>query len=385
MHWLAAFQGRAANILRRGVSMSAVTVLRDSPDDRALAQPLTRRRVLPRLVLPLLASAGCRAEAVAPLAQSLGDVFRQAHAGGFNGSALVMRAGSILYQGSFGLADEQLGIANADATRYLGFSVNKPMTAVLVFQQIQSGKLALERRLADVFAHLANRPAGAITVAQLLSHTSGVEEIISAHPDRRIKPADLQDARVGATGKATYSSSGFVILALALEEVTGRSYAQLFDQALCGPAGMRSTGLLRSGDAVPDLARGYSGRLGRREPSPLGVAPEVLEGAGSVYTTIADLGRFDQALRDGTLLNAQTQKAMLTRVTDDRAYGWSLDEQGGQYFPWHKGSFRGYSAVLVRQVHRQEVIAILSNDEDADVLGLRTQVLRLLKRDAAAR
>ena len=43
------------------------------------------------------------------------------------------------------------------------------------------------------------------------------------------------------------------------------------------------------------------------------------------------------------------------------------------------------TAEFVRQIHRREMIAILSNDQDPDVLGMRTQVLRLLKRDAAAK
>ncbi|MFG6416788.1 serine hydrolase domain-containing protein [Roseateles sp. DC23W] len=335
--------------------------------------------------LLLMAPAGCGAGAQDAVSERLGEVFRQAHAAGFNGSVLVTRGGAVLYRASFGMADQQRGSANVDATRYLGFSVNKPMTAVLVFQQIEAGRLSLDRRLDGVFPHLVSQPAAAITIGQLLSHTSGVEEIISAHQDRRITPADLATARVANTGKVAYSSSGFVILALVLEAVSGRSYAQLFDEQLRVPAGMRDSGLLRSGEEVPGLARGYRGRNGRRELAPLGLPPEVMEGAGSLYTTTADLARFDQALRAGTLLKEETQKLMYTHVTDDRAYGWSLAEQGGRYFPWHKGSFRGYAAVFVRQLHRHEMIAILSNDEEADMLALRTAVLRLLKRDAAGR
>jgi CubicO group peptidase (beta-lactamase class C family) len=344
---------------------------------------VSRRTTLGSLGLLLMAPAGCSAGAEQSVAERVGEVFRQAQAAGFNGSVLVTRGGAVLYRASFGMADEQRGIANVDATRYLGFSVNKPMTAVLVFQQIEAGKLSLDRRLDGVFPHLVSKPAGAITIAQLLSHTSGVEEIISAHQDRRITPANLATARVANAGKAAYSSSGFVILALVLEAVSGRSYAQLFDEELREPAGMRESGLLRSGEEVPGLACGYRSRDGRREAAPLGLPPEVLEGAGSLYTTTSDLARFDQALQAGKLLKEETQRLMYTRVTDDRAYGWSLAEQGGQYFPWHKGSFRGGAAVFVRLLHRHEMIAILSNDEEADVLALRTAVLRLLKRAAA--
>jgi CubicO group peptidase (beta-lactamase class C family) len=169
---------------------------------------------------------------------------------------------------------------------------------------------------------------------------------------------------------------------LVLEAVTARSYADLLEQNILAPAGMFDSGLLRSGVPIDGLARGYRVVDGRTEVSPLGIEPEVLEGAGSLYTTVGDLWSFDRAMRAGNILSPQMQQLMVTPQGGDRGFGWSLDEQGGEYFPWHKGSYRGFTAVFVRQIHRQEMIAILSNDEDTDALGLRTKVLRLLKRDA---
>jgi CubicO group peptidase (beta-lactamase class C family) len=260
----------------------------------------------------------------------------------------------------------------------------KPMTAVLVFQQIEAGRLTLDHRLDGILSNLNGKPAGAITIGQLLSHTSGIEEVISAHQDRRITSTDLETARVRNPGEFTYSSTGFVCLALILEAVTGRSYAELLSERIFMPAGMRDSGLLRSGMAVENLAHGYRVSDGRRELAPLGIAPEVIEGAGSLYTTTEDLARFDQALASGRILSLETQKLMHTRKSDAHAYGWSMGEQGGRYFPWHTGSFRGFTAVFVRHIQRHEMIAILSNDDETDVLSLRTQVLKLLKQNAAA-
>ena len=66
-----------------------------------------------------------------------------------------------------------------------------------------------------------------------------------------------------------------------------------------------------------------------------------------------------------------------------RGYGWALGEQGGKLFPWHKGDIAGYTAILVRQVQRGELIVVLSNTEAVDLTRLRQKVLRLLKDDAA--
>jgi CubicO group peptidase (beta-lactamase class C family) len=311
-------------------------------------------------------------------------VFESAHAqGDFNGSVLITRGTEELYRASFGLADEQRRLANTGATRFMAYSISKPMTAVLVFQQIAAGKLQLGQRLEASHESLRGTPVGAITIGQLLSHTSGIDDVIGAHRDRRITFADLEDARVRDAGKVNYSSAGFVILALVLESVTGLTYRDLIQQHIFDPAGMKDSGLLRTGASVEGLALGHSMTKGKRQPAPLRVAPEALEGAGSLYTTTADLARFDKALSSGALLSQEMQRQMYTRVTDEKAYGWSLGEQGGRYFPWHQGSYTGFTAVFVRQIHRREMIAILCNDQDVDVLALRTQVLRLLKRDAA--
>jgi D-alanyl-D-alanine carboxypeptidase len=335
------------------------------------------------LFAAFIALASCGSAADQPLPARIDAVFREAHADGeFNGTVLVTRGDQPIYQASFGFADHARNIANTADTKFLAFSVNKPMTAILVFQLIESGRLRLDDRLDHFFPNLAGRATGPITLRQLLTHTSGIEEVISRHRDRRIAASDLESAAVKKAGSYEYSSSGFVCLALVLEAAAARTYAELLEEKILRPAGMADSGLLRSGVPVAGLALGYREVAGKREVSALGIAPEVMEGAGSLYTTVGDLGRFDQALNAGRILSRRSQDLMATPQSGDHGFGWSLDEQGGKYFPWHKGSYRGFTAVFVRQIHRREMIAILSNEQDTDVLGLRTQALRLLKRAA---
>jgi len=340
-----------------------------------------RLAVVCRLFLALAVLAGCDGNAAAPLPAQIEAVFREAHEdGGFDGSVLVTRNGQSLYAGSFGLADIDRKTPNSANTRFLVYSITKPVTAILVFQQIEAGKLGLDDRLEKFFPNLSAKPAGGITLRQLLTHTSGIEELITRHPDRRITASDLEAAIVVNPGKFAYSNSGFVCLTLVLEAVTGQGYAELLDASILRPAGMQDSGTLKSGVAVAGLAVGYRVEGAHRVPSPIEVSPEAFVGAGSLYTTTGDLARFDQALNDGKLLPAKAQAQMISEQVKGRGFGWSLDEQGGKYFPWHQGAYRGYTAVLVLQVHRHEMIAILSNDQDTDLLGLRSKVLRLLKR-----
>jgi CubicO group peptidase (beta-lactamase class C family) len=323
----------------------------------------------------------CRASPTDSLADRIDAVLRPAYeAGRFSGNVLITRRDQVVYERSFGQADLEKNIPNTAGTRFLGFSVVKPLTAVLVFQQLEAGKLHLTDTLESFFPDLRGKSAGRLTLQQLLTHTSGISEVISGHLDRRITPRDLAAATVDPKAGFEYSSTGYVCLGLVLEAVTGRSYESLLQEKILDPAGMKDSGLMRTDRGVPGLARGYH-RVGNKvAPAELGVAMEALDGAGSLFTTARDLWRFDQALEAETLLSRRMQDLMVSQQVKGRyGYGWFLAEQGGRYFPWHKGDFRGYTAVLVRQIHRKETIVILSNLEETDVLGLRTKLLQILK------
>lgn len=329
----------------------------------------------------MLGLMGCGPGTAQSLDSQIGKIFEMASQGGkFSGTVLVTRKERTIYEGGFGLADREKNLPNANETKFLAFSLLKPLTAVLVFQQIEAGKLRLTDTLAAFFPNLSGKPAGSLTLQQLLTHTSGINEVISDHLDRRIAPRDLESAVVKPKAGFEYSNTAYVVLGLVLEEVTGNSYETLLREKILTPAGMKDSGLMRTGVSIEGLAKGYRMNAGRPVLVELGVAMEALDGAGSLYTTARDLRRFDQALVAEKILSKKTQDLMLSQqVKGQYGYGWFLAEQGGRYFPWHKGDYRGYTAILVRQIHRGEVIVILANQEEADVLGLRTKVLQALK------
>jgi CubicO group peptidase (beta-lactamase class C family) len=204
------------------------------------------------------------------------------------------------------------------------------------------------------------------------------------HLTAPLTPADLEDAAVKSPGRYAYSSSAYVVLKLVIEKVSGEDYASRLQGKILDPAGMGASGLMRKGKTVPGLSLGYKTAKDAAPTTPSWPI-ELFDGAGSLYTTAGDLAAFDAALASGRLLSPATQKVMYTRHTEGGtpwAYGWALGEQGGKLFPWHKGDINGYTAAFVRQVHRGEVIVILSNLEGADLTPLRQKILRVLK-DAA--
>lgn len=324
---------------------------------------------------------GCGA--AVPPAQQIDAIVTDAAAGGFSGTVLVARGGQSLYRKQVGLADRARGTPIHAGTRFPIASVSKPFTAVLVMQLIERGRLKASDRLDAIFPAARHSAVAGVTVGQLLSHTSGIEELTERHLDRPLVPADLAAARLSHPPRSFhYSSAGYVVLKLVIEKVGGQPFADRLAEQVLKPAGMADSGVLRSGVAVDRLAIGY-GRDGAVARLPVRI--ELLDGAGSLYATAGDLAKFDRALADGRLLSAESLKAMTARHTAEGdtewGYGWALAEQGGRWYSWHKGDLPGYSAALARQLHRDSVVVILANGENADVSEMRRQIMRVLKRD----
>jgi CubicO group peptidase (beta-lactamase class C family) len=325
--------------------------------------------------------AGCGS--ALPPDQQIQGVVSEAADDGFTGAVLVARGGKTIYQKQIGMADRAHGKPIEAGTRFAIASLSKPFTAVLVMQLIEQGKLKTSDRLGGLFPGIGDAAVGAVTIGQLLSHTSGIEELTERHLDRPLVAEDLATARLSqAPGAFHYSSAGYVVLKLVVEKVSGRAFADLLAERILKPAGMADSGVLRTGVSVDRLAFGY-GKDGKVASLPVKI--ELLDGAGSLFATTGDLAKFDRALAEGRLISPETQKVMNARHTAEGdtewGYGWALAEQGGHWYPWHKGDLPGYSAAFARQTYRDGVVVILSNTENADVSAMRRDIMRILKRD----
>jgi CubicO group peptidase (beta-lactamase class C family) len=173
-----------------------------------------------------------------------------------------------------------------------------------------------------------------------------------------------------------------VILKMIAERLTATDYETLLNEKILQPAGMTTTGLVRTAVSVPQTAVAYKNGQTSETASPP-VPIEIMDGAGSIYSTTGDLARFDEALSANRLLSAQSQALMYKSHTPSSGtpwgYGWALGEQGGKLFPYHSGDYAGFHTVLVRQINRKELIVILSNLESARLSPLRQKTLKILK------
>src|SRR5690606_29855823 len=104
----------------------------------------------------------------------------------FIGNVLVADQGEIIYKKSFGSADKESNLQNSDTTKFLIASVSKPITAILILRLVDKGILKLDDTLNKYFANLDSN-IGKISIHQLLSHTSGLNEIINEEEGMDIK------------------------------------------------------------------------------------------------------------------------------------------------------------------------------------------------------
>ena len=290
--------------------------------------------------------------------------------GNFSGAILLARDGKPLVSRAYGMANYELAVANTPRTRFHIASVSKPFTAAAILLLEAQGKLGVSDPVAR---WIPDFPRGqGTTLLHLLTHTSGIADINGAplYATESMKPhtpADLVNLIRGleptsAPGERyAYSNSNYNILAYVIERASGRPYGEYLRDAIFAPLGMADTGHDASPQAlVADRAAGYvpEGLKG------FGNAPwldwSVKTGNGSLYSTTADLLKFDQALYADRLL----PKGSIDRILgagQGNVFGWFVNERLGRRCMAASGRSPGFTAALQRYIDDRVTVIVLAN------------------------
>lgn len=322
----------------------------------------------------------------------------------FNGTILVQDGGRTLYHGSFGVAERAFGAPADTTTRYRVASITKLFTAALVMQLHQEGRLHVDSTLGAYLPDYPGEGADRVTLHQLLNHTSGIEgfdreqsfqEAVDNGIERYQKPhtpaallARCCSGRLASEpGTAfAYNNADYIVLGLIIERVTGKPFADVLDERILRPLGMRDTGMIRSDAIIPRLASTYFFRPDTRTLiTDLPVYPENWYAAGGMYSTTRDLLAFADALFSGEgLLRPEALARLLAPGQDEYGYGlWSYAfERGGTRHRVAKrpGSIMGANAVLYRLLDRDATIVILGNTNLTDLDELAQRIADVLVR-----
>jgi CubicO group peptidase (beta-lactamase class C family) len=292
--------------------------------------------------------------------------------GNFSGAVLVAYQGQMLVRKGYGLANQELHIPAGVKTRFRLASVSKPLTALAVMQLMQAGKVNLR---ASICTYLHNCPAawGAITVHDLLAHTSGLQnytdflsfadvETKAATPDEVI--ARFRDLPLEFTPGSAYhyANSNYVVLGRLIEDVSGEDYPAYMRAHIFGPLGMINTGYDTGDGAALSGTRGYVGIGTPATP----INTSNLFAAGSIFSTVDDLYTLAQALDAGTLLPLDVLAQMYTPNFFNYGYAWKIESRFNHRVIYHPGSMSGASTHFARYPDDGLTVIVLSNNENTN-------------------
>ena len=305
---------------------------------------------------------------------------------------LVVRDGQVLASRSYGLADNDRRVAADERTNYRLASLTKQFTAAAIMLLARDGRLRYDDRVSDL---LPGMPAHArdVTIRHLLTHTSGLrayEDFVPRGQTEQVKDRDVltliqrADSLYFAPGSAhRYSNTGYALLALVVERLSGQPYARFLDERIFRPAGMTGTVAYEAGiSTVPNRAFGYTIRNDAVVPSDQSSTSAVL-GDGGVYSSLHDMLAWDRVLdartvlRDAELREAWTPMALTDGTVSRYGFGWFVDREDGTLRLSHHGETSGFTNFILKYPERRLTVLVLTNRRGGAPWDLAARVAAL--------
>jgi CubicO group peptidase (beta-lactamase class C family) len=319
-------------------------------------------------------------------------------------AVLVVRNGKAVYRQGYGVTDLRTFHAIDPQTDFRLASFTKQFTAACIMLLVKDGKLHYDDHLTDAFPEF---PAygKSITIRNLLNHTSGLPDyediLMKQYPDTPPeKIPQILDAGVlklleqqtkanfPAGTKWEYSNSGYAVLAMIVEKVSGKPFGAFLHERIFVPLKMDHTLAYEKGkNEVPNRAYGHTRTDNSWRETDQSPTSAVL-GDGGIYTSIDDLIKWDRALREHTLLTEAEMQPALTPVRpldgsakfpDSRSYGfgWFLDPYRSHKRMSHDGETIGFRTTIQRFPDDNLTIIVLANRADIDPEALALKVADL--------
>lgn len=321
---------------------------------------------------------------------------------GFDGNVLIADKGHIIYERSLGYANAETKTHLTINTIFNLASVSKIFTAVATMKLVEQGKLKLTDDIQQYFPDL---PYQKITIYNLLTHTSGIEDYF-ADPVRNVLGKKASNTEIEKKYAAvhlnikflpdsnwSYSNTNFLFLALIIEKVSGMTYPDFVQKYIFIPAKMYQSFVLEE-NAPPALKEKITSLYYFADY--LSVHPVNVDsipftkmyysivggsyGDGGIFSTTGDLYKFHEALQKGNILNIKSLNLMYasTKLPNGKDYeagnansdynsnyglGWIVakDSSIGKIV-WHSGSNPGTLTFFMRNIDKDQCVIVLNNN-----------------------
>lgn len=290
----------------------------------------------------------------------------------FNGTALVRYQNKIIFEKSYGWQNAEKMIPNRNESIYQIASLTKSFTALMIIKLGEEGKLSVHDPISKF---IPDYPRGnEITIEHLLTHTSGIYEALRNKEYFRllhtgeiiIKNKELSffkneplDFEPGT--QFSYTNSGYILLGIIIEKVTGLSYEDAVRKIILDPLKMTHTGFNYLALKSPYKTVPYS-YISKTKQEKTEIWNSTLTGpAGQIYSTAEDLYSYYKGLRDYKIVSKETFKKAVTPYLSGYGYGWFIDDLYGKKLINHGGNIEGSTSYFAMLPEEDLSIILLNN------------------------
>ncbi len=320
----------------------------------------------------------------------------------FNGAIDIRLDSCVVFRNAYGFADLANQRLNRVDTAFQTASACKFFVAIGIMKMVEAGKLSLEDRIGEILHFDLRAIDPALTIRQLLTHTSGVPdyfdesvmddyaELWTDFPNYRIrKTSDLLPLFINKPmmyprgARFQYNNSGYVLLALVLEEMAGVPFDVYLADTLFKPCGMTDTAYWELDRLPANCANAYIFDPERNDYFTNIYSVDAKgSGAGGAFTTVLDIMALWKRLLDGLVLTRETMEAMFSvQATGDGVfygYGvWLRKTEAGYFIPFFQGSDPGVSFISSYDFIKRRAITLISNMGN-DVWSLERKIIKLM-------
>jgi D-alanyl-D-alanine carboxypeptidase len=353
------------------------------------------RRFSPAVCLLLLATLASAVDARAQadkVDEYIEAEMRKQHIPGL--SLAVVQAGKVVKTKGYGLANMELNVSATPNTVYQIQSITKSFVACGIMLMVEDGKLGLDDKITKYLSGLPQAWSG-VTVRQMLTHTSGIPSFVQDQgggaaivafaqktdsSEQIIRWAAARPLKFAPGEGRKYSSTGYHLLGMIIEKVSGKPWGQFLHDRIFAPLGMTSTRVYSVFDIIPNRASGYN-HFGDVPVNGLVFTPAIMESAaGGLVSTVEDMARWEIALEAGTIIKPSTLAQMavpiklkndsIVQENDGRRYGlgWDLQTNQGHRTMGHGGDHvTGFTANFSRFTDDKLAVIVLTNLMPLDI------------------
>ncbi len=299
-------------------------------------------------------------------------------------AVMLIKDGAPFLVETFGMANINTHEPVTPQTNFRLASVTKQFTAMCILQLIEQGKLTFGTTLKEVFPSFPDY-GKTITIQNILHHTSGLpayEDLVPDTVQSQLLDTDVlelmkeQDSTYFKPGMDyRYSNTGYALLAMVVQKVSGQSFAKYLQRHIFAPLGMNHTVAYEKGiSKVAHRAIGYTVTDSGIVNSDQSTYSAIL-GDGGIYSNLDDLFKWDQALYTDKLLADSLLQKAFTPFKEHYGFGWRIDRYKGHYRQHHTGSTSGFRNVIQRFPKDHFTVIILTNRAAPGVRPLAEKIV----------